>query len=377
MKAIKIAHNKILTNIIRFAHKDPSWLQNIHVNLRATERQAAELSAATPTTQPFASYSRLQWALKVLSLIDLTTLAGDDTRSNVQRLCQQAAHPFAPDVAQRIRNAISNATEATSKPTNRDDIDDGESVAVLTTAAVCVYPSRVADAHQMLDRMQLTGRIRIAAVATGFPSGQYALATRLTEIELAIRAGATEIDIVLDRALVLTGRWSQLHAELSAMRLACGDKAHMKAILAVGECGTLENVYRAALVAMMCGADFVKTSTGKEAVNATLTVGLVMVRAIGEFRRRTGRCVGLKPAGGVRTLDEALAWLRLVANTLGADWLRTERFRFGASGLLDSVVQAVMVEIDGVGGSGCVSTAMKTPSAAAVIVSPVVAKEIY
>lgn len=344
---------------------DPNWLQNIHVNLRATERQAAELSAAVPTATPFAGYSRLQWALKVLSLIDLTTLAGDDTRSNVQRLCQQAAHPFAPDVSQRIRQAIKDATLSSA--------NNEHNVTVLTTAAVCVYPSRVADAHQMLDRMRLTGRIQIAAVATGFPSGQYALATRLGEIELAIRAGATEIDIVLDRALVLTGRWSQLHAELLSMRLACGEKAQMKAILAVGECGTLENVYRAAMVAMMAGADFVKTSTGKEAVNATLPVGLVMVRAIEEFRRRTGgRCIGLKPAGGVRTLDEAVAWLRLVANTLGAEWLRAERFRFGASGLLDSVVQTVVREIDGGGGTGSATTA-----ATAAIVTPAVGKEVY
>lgn len=316
------------------APTDPDWLANVHVNLRATERQAAELAAAQPTAGALASYTRLQWALKVLSLIDLTTLAGDDTRSNVQRLCQQAAHPFAPDVAQAI-----------AQHTNRTD---APAVPAPHTAAVCVYPSRVADAHQMLDRMACTERIQIAAVATGFPSGQYALDTRIAEVEHAIGAGATEIDIVLDRSLVLTGQWQQLHAELLRMRQACGRRARLKAILAVGECGSLENVHRAAMVAMMAGADFVKTSTGKETVNATLPVGLVMVRAIEEFRRRTaGRCVGLKPAGGVRTVDEAVGWLRMVANTLGEEWLCAERFRFGASGLLDNVVEVVRQELAG------------------------------
>lgn len=312
----------------------------MHVNLRATERQAAELSAATPTGGALATYTRLQWALKVLSLIDLTTLAGDDTRSNVQRLCQQAAHPFAPDVAQHIGQQQSPSSPAAASQS-------------LHTAAVCVYPSRVADAHQMLERMSCTERIQIAAVATGFPSGQYALDSRIAEVEHAIRSGATEIDIVLDRSLVLTGQWQRLHAELLRMRQACGQSARLKAILAVGECGTLENVHRAAMVAMMAGADFVKTSTGKETVNATLPVGLVMVRAIEEFRRRTdGRCVGLKPAGGVRTVDEAVAWLRMVANTLGEEWLCAERFRFGASGLLDNVVAVVQKELASGGGGG-------------------------
>lgn len=268
----------------------------------------------------------------MLSLIDLTTLAGDDTRSNVQRLCQQAAHPLASEMQQQIRSL--SAQSATLQ---------------LHTAAVCVYPSRVADAYQMLERMSCTERIQIAAVATGFPSGQYGIASRLAEIAYAIAAGATEIDIVLDRSLVLTGAWSQLHDEVQRMRVACGQTVHLKAILAVGECGSMENVYRAAMVAMMAGADFIKTSTGKEAVNATLPVGLVMVRAIEEFRRRCGageqRCVGLKPAGGVRTVDEAVAWLRLVANTLGDDWLCAQRFRFGASGLLDNVIAVVRKEL--------------------------------
>lgn len=320
-----------------FVRADPEWIANVHVNLRATERQAAELSAAhPPADSQYATYTRLQWALKVLSLIDLTTLAGDDTRSNVQRLCQQAAHPLATDVQKKIH-------ELTTL--------HGEKADAVHTAAVCVYPSRVSDAHQMLDRMSCIGRIQIAAVATGFPTGQYGIESRLAEIHYAISAGATEIDIVLDRSLVLTGKWNELHSELLRMRHACGERVHLKTILAIGECGSMENVYRAAMVSMMAGADFIKTSTGKEAVNATLLVGLVMIRAIEEFRRRTGtqrRCIGLKPAGGVRTLDEAVAWLCLLVNTLGDHWLCAQRFRFGASGLLDNVIEVVRKEMPAV-----------------------------
>lgn len=167
----------------------------------------------------------------------------------------------------------------------------------------------------------------------------------MIEIEFAIQSGATEIDIVLDRSLLLTGQWTRLYDELVRMRTACGRHVHMKAILAVGECGTLENVFTASMVAMMAGADFIKTSTGKEAVNATLTFGLVMIRAIQEFRRRTGRLVGLKPAGGVRTVKDAVGWMRLILNTLGEQFLSPVYFRFGASGLLDNIVTVVQNEL--------------------------------
>lgn len=183
-------------------------------------------------------------------------------------------------------------------------------------------------------------------MATGFPSGQYSLESRLIEIKFAIESGATEIDIVLDRNLVLTGQWSLLYEELVQMRMACGRNVHMKSILAVGECGTLENVFTASMVAMMAGSDFIKTSTGKEAVNATLTFGLVMIRAIQEFRRHTGRLVGLKPAGGVRTVNDAIGWMRLILNTMGDTFLSPVYFRFGASGLLDSIVTVVQNELN-------------------------------
>lgn len=178
-------------------------------------------------------------------------------------------------------------------------------------------------------------------VATGFPSGQYPLKTRLQEISHAIADGATEIDIVIDRGLVLCGEWEKLYDEIVEMRNACGDTVHMKTILGVGECGSMENVYKASMVAMMAGADFIKTSTGKESVNATLPIGLVMIRAIQHFYRLTQRKIGFKPAGGVRTVKEAIAWMTLIKSTLGDEWLQPTLFRFGASGLLDDIEKVV------------------------------------
>lgn len=174
-------------------------------------------------------------------------------------------------------------------------------------------------------------------VATGFPSGQYPLKTRLAEITSAVENGATEIDVVVDRNLVLLNKWEELYAELVEMRKACGETVHLKTILAIGECGSMENVYKASMVAMMAGSDFIKTSTGKEGVNATLPVGLVMIWAIQDFRQRTGRMIGLKPAGGVRSVKDAVAWLHLIKNTLGDEWITPELFRFGASGLVDNI----------------------------------------
>lgn len=179
-------------------------------------------------------------------------------------------------------------------------------------------------------------------VATGFPTGLYPLETRLKEITFAIDNGATEIDIVIDRSLVLTHQWKDLYEEIVAMRAACGDRAHLKTILGIGECGTMQNVYKASMIAMMAGADFIKTSTGKESVNATLPVGLCMIRAIQEFHRLTGKTIGLKPAGGVRTVDDAIKWLTLIKETLGDDYLNPELFRFGASGLLDDIEKIVL-----------------------------------
>uniref|UniRef100_A0A1Q3FDU9 deoxyribose-phosphate aldolase n=1 Tax=Culex tarsalis TaxID=7177 RepID=A0A1Q3FDU9_CULTA len=298
----------IVNNVIPF---DPTPLEKVYVNLRSVERSVDLLTSTLIMRQSPAQL--LHWTLKALSLTDLTTLSGDDTRANVERLCFRAAYPFPERLA--------------------DPKDYGR----IHTAAVCVYPSRVGDAHRALEALKRLDQIQIAAVATGFPSGQYPLHSRLAEITYAIEQGATEIDIVVDRSLVLNGKWDQLYEEIVKMREACGDKAHLKTILGIGECGTMVNVYKASMVAMMAGSDFIKTSTGKEAVNATLPVGLVMIRAIQEFYRLTGKKIGLKPAGGVRTVKDAVAWMIMIKETLGEEWLTPELFRFGASGLLDDV----------------------------------------
>lgn len=201
----------------------------------------------------------------------------------------------------------------------------------LTTGAVCVYPSRVPDAVRVLKR--LGSRLPVAAVATGFPSGQFSLTTRLAEVRDAVKMGAGEIDIVINREAALKGDWETVYEEVKAMREACGE-AHMKTILATGELGSLTNVYKASIVCMMAGADFIKTSTGKEGVNAILPVGIVMCRAIREYFQKTGFKVGFKPAGGIRTAKDATLWLILMKEELGVEWTKPNLFRLGASSLL-------------------------------------------
>ncbi|XP_058124484.1 deoxyribose-phosphate aldolase [Anopheles ziemanni] len=290
---------------------DTKQLANVRVNLSSVVRSVDLLTSALIKRVTDAEF--LEYTLQALKLTDLTTLAGDDTESNVARLCFRAAYPFSD---------VSAYSKLEEKP---------------HTAAVCVYPNRVADANRALQSLGKSGTIQIASVATGFPSGSYPLETRLNEIRFAVEQGATEIDIVIDRSLVLTGKWTQLYDEIVSMRKACGDKVHLKTILGIGECGTMVNVYKASMVAMMAGSDFIKTSTGKEAVNATLPVGLVMIRAIQKFYRLTGKKIGLKPAGGVRTVRDAIAWMIMIRETLGEEWLKPELFRFGASGLLDDI----------------------------------------
>jgi deoxyribose-phosphate aldolase len=199
-------------------------------------------------------------------------------------------------------------------------------------AALCVYHTFVETALQALEG----SGIPVAAVSTGFPAGLSPFEQRLGEIRASVAAGAEEIDVVITRAHVLTENWQALYDEVRAMRQACGD-AHIKTILATGELGTLCNVARASLVCMMAGADFVKTSTGKESVNATLPVGLVMARTIRDYGERTGHVIGLKAAGGIRTAREALDWLALIKEELGDRWLRPDLFRFGASSLLADI----------------------------------------
>jgi deoxyribose-phosphate aldolase len=242
--------------------------------------------------------------------MDLTTLSGDDTPGRVRRLCAKARLPVRLDLLQ--------AMQAEQLP--------------IRAAAVCVYHFFVEPA---LEALEGSG-IPVAAVSTGFPAGLSPFAERLGEIRASVAAGAEEIDVVITRSHVLTENWGALYDEVRAMREACGD-AHIKTILATGELGTLRNVARASLVCMMAGADFIKTSTGKETVNATLPVGLVMARAIREYRERTGHVIGLKAAGGIRTAREALDWLALVKDELGDRWLRPDLFRLGASSLLTDI----------------------------------------
>ncbi|EDW00999.1 GH20704 [Drosophila grimshawi] len=283
--------------------------------------QINEIASSISKNSIVEGANEIAWALKALMLTDLTTLAGDDTAANVRRLCVRACLPFEPELF--------------------DKYVERRLLPEIHCAAVCVYPARVEDAHKTLKQYGKLKDISIAAVATGFPTGQYGLQTRLGEIGYAIEAGATEIDIVINRQLALVGDWEGVYNEVVLMRKACGERAHLKTILAIGELGSMENVYKASMVCMLAGADFIKTSTGKEAVNATLPVGLVMIFAIQEFKRRTGQIVGLKPAGGVRTVRDAIAWMTLVKQTLGMHWLQPHLFRFGASGLLDDVEKVV------------------------------------
>ena len=282
------------------------WLGGTQVNRSAVERRASTLPGRRTVKRAF----QAAWLLKAVSCIDLTTLAGDDTRGRVERLCAKAKQPVRQDILVAL----------------------GMADAGLTVGAVCVYPTMVPYAVRALEG----SGVPVASVATGFPAGLTPLPQRLDEIRYAVLEGAAEIDIVITREHVLTGNWAALYDEVKLFRDTCGD-AHLKAILATGELGTLRNVYKASLVAMMAGADFIKTSTGKEAENATPTVSLVMVRAIREYRERTGFYVGFKPAGGIKTAKEALLWLSLMKEELGRPWLEPELFRFGASSLLGDI----------------------------------------
>ncbi|MBK5924794.1 deoxyribose-phosphate aldolase [Rhodovulum sulfidophilum] len=283
---------------------DTGWIASTRVNRPAAERHAAGLAARRPADPA----TKAAWLLRAVGLIDLTTLSGDDTPGRVRQLCAKARAPLRAD----LRKALGAGP--------------------VTTAAVCVYHEMIAPALAALEGSGLP----VAAVSTGFPAGLSPFSTRLAEIEASVAAGASEIDIVISRRHVLLGDWQALYDEVAAFRAACGP-AHMKAILATGELGTLTNVARASLVAMMAGADFIKTSTGKEPVNATLPVGLTMCRMIRAYREATGVDVGFKPAGGISTAPDALDWLVLVGEELGPGWQEPDLFRFGASSLLGAI----------------------------------------
>jgi deoxyribose-phosphate aldolase len=261
------------------------------------------------------STERQRKLIDLIGYIDLTTLAGDDTKQRVSDLTDKAIKPLQ------------------GSNSKHDSVH---------CAAVCVYPARVVDVVERLRSKNVSSeKVGIASTAGGFPSGQYRLESRLLEVQLAVSDGATEIDIVINRAAALTDQWSLVHHEVSMMRLACNDKAHLKTILATGELGDSKRIYFASMVAMMAGSDFIKTSTGKETVNATLPVSYVMCQAIAHYSKLTGIKVGFKPAGGLRTADEALSYMFLVEDILGQDWLTSKLFRIGASTLLDNIVKEI------------------------------------
>ncbi len=285
---------------------DLDAIRGIRVNRSAVERRADTLGKRRTVKKEW----QAAWLLRAIACMDLTTLAGDDTPGNVVRLCAKARQPVRQDLLESL----------------------GVGDLGLRTGAVCVYHNLIASA---LEALEGSG-IPVAAVSTGFPAGQIALAQKIQEIRESVQAGAQEIDIVISRAHVLRGEWEKLYEEVAAFREACGP-AHMKTILATGELATLTNIAKASHVCMMAGADFIKTSTGKESVNATLPVSQVMARAIREHYERTGFQVGFKPAGGIRTAKQALDWLILMKEELGADWLSPRLFRFGASSLLTDI----------------------------------------
>jgi len=282
------------------------WFEDVSVNRNASERRAATISARRSVKKEY----QAAWLIRAIQCIDLTTLAGDDTAGRVRRLCAKARRPVREDILEAL----------------------GLADAGITTGAVCVYPTMVAHAVKALEG----SGIPVASVATGFPAGLTPLPLRLAEITYAVEQGADEIDIVITREHVLTQNWSALYDEIAAMREVCGD-AHMKAILATGDLNTLTNVYRASMVAMQAGSDFIKTSTGKEDVNATLPVSLTMVRALRDYGELSGESVGFKPAGGLKTAKDALAWLTLMKEELGNRWLEPDLFRIGASSMLGDI----------------------------------------
>ena len=280
------------------------WVMAAQANTSAIERRAATLG----TRRSVKNTHQAAWLLRGVSCIDLTSLSGDDTEGRIYRLCDKAKNPIRADILERME------------------------MPQIKVGAVCVYHGMIASAVARLDG----SGIPVAAVSTGFPAGLSPLNLRIAEIKASVAAGADEIDIVISRRHVLTQNWAALYDEVRQFRDSCGD-AHLKAILATGELGSLRNVARASLICMMAGADFIKTSTGKESVNATLPVSLVMVRAIRDYYEQTGFRVGYKPAGGISKAKDTLTYLSLIKEELGHTWLRPELFRFGASSLLGDI----------------------------------------
>jgi deoxyribose-phosphate aldolase len=282
------------------------WIEQARVNTSAVERRAQTHVTRRTVKKDW----QAAWLLRAINCMDLTTLSGDDTNERVLRLCAKARQPIRHELVKQL------------------GIEDLR----IQVAAVCVYHRFVETARRALEG----SAVRVAAVSTGFPAGLSPLPERIAEIRRSVESGAQDIDVVITRAHVFGGRWQELYDEVAAFKQASGP-AHMKVILGTGDLLTLRNVARASFVAMMAGADFIKTSTGKEPTNATLPVGFVMTRAIREYAQETGMAVGFKPAGGIRTAKQSTEWLALMKEELGLPWMKAELFRFGASGLLNDI----------------------------------------
>ena len=295
---------------------DLERVARVRVNTSAVERRAQSHVARRSVKKDW----QAAWLLRAITCMDLTTLSGDDTDERVRRLCAKARQPIEQELVRRL---------------------EIESLGIKV-AAVCVYHRFVETAARALEG----SGIKVAAVSTGFPAGLSPMEERIAEIRRSVEAGADEIDIVITRAYVFEGKWQELYNEVATFKQACG-KAHMKAILGTGDLLTLRNVARASFVAMMAGADFIKTSTGKEPTNATLPVGLVMARAIREYAQETGMAVGFKPAGGIRTAKQSIDWLGLMKEELGTPWMKADLFRFGASGLLNDIERQLEHHVTG------------------------------
>ena len=285
-----------------FFDLDLNWINNINVNLSAVERRTSTLVKRRSVKKEY----QASWLLKAITLIDLTTLSGDDTFGKVDRLCKKALNPIANNILSKLE-------------INED---------VVKVGAVCVYHHLVSQAKN-----QLKGQLPIAAVSTGFPAGLSSFSTRKKEVVDSIKSGANEIDIVINRGFVIQNNWKKLYDEVKSFKLAA-NKTKIKAILGVGDLETMRNVAKASLVCMMAGADFIKTSTGKESINANLNNSLVMLRMIREFHEFSGKKIGFKPAGGISTAKSVLEFLILVMEELGDDWLNPNLLRIGASSLL-------------------------------------------
>ncbi|MEU2874748.1 deoxyribose-phosphate aldolase [Streptomyces olivoreticuli] len=281
-----------------------STLRRFLHGLPGVDAVGLEARAASLGTRSIKTTAKAYAIDLAISMIDLTTLEGADTPGKVRALAAKAVHP---------------------DPTDRT---------TPTTAAVCVYPDMVATAKAVLKGTD----VKVASVATAFPAGRAALPVKLADTRDAIAAGADEIDMVIDRGAFLAGRYMDVFEEIRAVRAECGDKARLKVIFETGELSTYDNIRRASWIGMLAGADFIKTSTGKVAVNATPANTLLMLEAVRDFRAQTGVQVGVKPAGGIRTTKDAIKFLVLVNETVGEDWLDNTWFRFGASSLLNDLL---------------------------------------